>query len=84
MLTAAATLLAPESSHEREGNTSRSEDATNILRELVDRLDDMVPMVFLPLFSSANLINFTFVNILLQRIVMTRLTIEKANRSQKH
>lgn len=45
LLTAAATLLAPESSHETEGNTSRPEDATNMLQELFDRLDDMVPMI---------------------------------------
>ncbi|KAI5669553.1 hypothetical protein M9H77_19406 [Catharanthus roseus] len=43
-LTAAATLLAREYSHEGEGNISTSED-TAMLNELVNRLDDVVPMI---------------------------------------
>lgn len=44
LLTAAATLLAREYSHEGEGNISTSED-TAMLNELVNRLDDVVPMI---------------------------------------
>ncbi|KAL3633446.1 D-lactate dehydrogenase [Castilleja foliolosa] len=43
LLTAAATLFQGESSEGQNGNTNSEEGSVNLLQDLVDRLDDIVP-----------------------------------------
>ncbi|XP_019179455.1 PREDICTED: E3 ubiquitin-protein ligase AIP2 [Ipomoea nil] len=45
LLSAAATLPAEQSSQEDPASSNSSEAAANLLRELADRLDDIVPMI---------------------------------------
>ncbi|KAL3500340.1 hypothetical protein ACH5RR_039433 [Cinchona calisaya] len=45
LLSAAATLFSGESSNEQVGNINTSEEAANLVRQLVDRLDNMVPEI---------------------------------------
>nr|GMD83737.1 E3 ubiquitin-protein ligase AIP2 [Ipomoea batatas] len=45
LLSAAATLPAGQSSEENPASSNSSEAAANLLRELADRLDDIVPMI---------------------------------------
>nr|XP_027079556.1 E3 ubiquitin-protein ligase AIP2-like [Coffea arabica] len=44
-LSAAATLFSGESSNEPVGNSNTSEEAANLVRQLFDRLDTMVPVI---------------------------------------
>ncbi|KAI4316438.1 hypothetical protein L6164_024417 [Bauhinia variegata] len=45
LLTAAATLFSVESSQGLAANETLPENATNVLQELIDRLDDVVPLL---------------------------------------
>lgn len=46
LLSAAAALFSGESSNEQVGNSNTSEEGANLVRDLLDRLDNMVPVVF--------------------------------------
>jgi len=47
LLTTAATLFAAESSQASEANETTQDDATNMLEDLLNRLEEVVPLVFI-------------------------------------
>lgn len=58
LLTTAATLFAAESSQSSAGNETTQEDAANMLQELINRLEEAVPLVFVQ-----NLLNVFLITI---------------------
>lgn len=64
LLTTAATLFAAESSQASAENGTTQEDAANILQDLINRLEEVVPLVFVQNLSLAfinhNLSDFQF------------------------